>query len=177
MEETQEIWKPIKGYEGLYEVSNLGNVRSCPRIYTDSRGWVYHKKGQTLKYLLRNHYNSVALCKNNKSAQKTVHRLVATAFIPNPNNLPQINHKDENKLNNHVDNLEWCTAEYNNNYGTGNIRRAISKGKRVRCIETGEEFFSIGEAGRRLKIQGGNIWKVIIGERNKAGGLHFEYVD
>lgn len=100
-----EEWKNIIGYEGLYEVSNKGNVRNVRR--------------NTLLKLSKNYYGyiRVALSKNGIKTWLRVHRLVAQAFLPNPDNLPQINHKDEDKLNNCVENLEWCTAKYNNNYG------------------------------------------------------------
>ena len=77
----------------------------------------------------KKHYMEVNLSKNNKVTHYLIHRLVAQAFIPNPNNLPQVNHKDENRENNRVDNLEWCTAEYNTNYGTRALRQGISSGK------------------------------------------------
>lgn len=116
-----EIWKDCKGYEGKYQVSNLGRVWSV--------------KGQ--KYLkgtiLPSGYVHVHLTTpNGKRKKERLHRLVAIAFLDNPNNLPQVNHKDENKLNNCVDNLEWCNAKYNANYGTRNQRigdtRRISNG-------------------------------------------------
>lgn len=104
-----EIWKSVVGWEGLYEVSNLGNVRTLhykkPYLMhpvTDAKG-----------------YKRVSFVMPNSKRYKRygVHRLVAEAFIPNPNNLPQINHKDENRVNNCVENLEWCTNKYNCNYG------------------------------------------------------------
>ena len=110
-----EEWKYIEGYEGLYQVSNYGRVRSL----------FYRKKNQVQLLKLRKvtkGYLQVALWKNRKRKDFMVHKLVAEAFIPNPNNYPQINHKDEDKTNNCVENLEWCTNEYNHNYGTRNIR-------------------------------------------------------
>lgn len=107
-----EQWKNIKGYDGKYQVSDLGRVRSL-------------KNGNShiLKTLLvANGYLQVALCKNGNIKRHLVHRLVADAFIPNPNNLPQVNHKDENKGNNVKTNLEWCTPKYNMNYGTARTR-------------------------------------------------------
>ena len=106
----QEIWKPIDGYE-MYQVSNLGRVR---RIFKHS---VYYMKPHEIKGYLR-----VSLCKNSKQKWFMIHRLVAQAFIPNPTNLPFINHKDENPHNNVVDNIEWCTRLYNINYGTRTAR-------------------------------------------------------
>lgn len=106
-----EIWKDIKGYEGRYQVSNYGNVKSLNHNRT--------VKEQLLKQNIDKHsYHKIHLWLYGKPKWFLIHRLVAEAFIPNPDNLPCINHKDENKHNNHVDNLEWCTYEYNNEYGT-----------------------------------------------------------
>ena len=110
-----EEWKPIRKYKGFYEVSNLGRVRSLPR---DTKFGQRQKlvKGQILKPIERNGYLYASLCKHNKTTRYAIHRLVADAFIPNYDNLPQVNHRDENKANNRVENLEWCTADYNNRY-------------------------------------------------------------
>lgn len=130
--EQEEIWKDIEGYEGLYQVSNMGKVRSVDRIdCTGHRlnGKILRPRMNSGGYLLVNLHN--------EGEQKTftVHRLVAQAFIPNPEGLPQINHKDEDKTNNIVDNIEYCDRKYNCNYGTRNERVAknmlqtkISKG-------------------------------------------------
>lgn len=110
----EEIWRPIEGFGGAYEVSNIGRVRNINgkiRIPQEARGG----------------YLRVSLSFKGKTYQRCVHRLVADAFMSNPNNLPQINHKDENKKNNVVENLEWCTAKYNSNYGTGISRRAAKR--------------------------------------------------
>ena len=120
-----ELWADVKGYEGLYQVSTWGRVRSLDRIVIFKNNTKCFKKGRLLK-LSKNikGYIDVALYKECKSKHFQVHRLVAIAFIPNPLNLPVVNHKDENKLNNRVENLEWCTIKYNNNYGTKNKRAA-----------------------------------------------------
>lgn len=132
MSNNIEIWKPIIGYEGLYEVSSMGRVRSLDRrisyISRTQEGKEYTTthtyKGKLMKQH-NNHfgYKVIALCMDGKYRTYMVHRLVAEAFIPNPNNYPVVNHKDENKQNNCVENLEWCTQQYNINYGSGNIRR------------------------------------------------------
>ena len=110
-----EIWLPLHGYDYNYYVSSLGNIR---------------KNDKLLKQSNCNGYKVVGLRKNNKSIQHKVHRIVAQVFIPNPDNLPQINHKDENKANNNVDNLEWCTALYNNTYGSRPDKIRLSNSRR-----------------------------------------------
>lgn len=119
-----EQWRTIGGFPE-YEVSSYGNVRSKDRIVTRN-GRPSRIKGVKLKQFYSRGYMRVALYNGNRSSRKQflVHRLVAGAFIPNPLNKEYINHKDENKLNNMVDNLEWCTAKYNSNYGTS-IRRRV----------------------------------------------------
>ena len=107
-----EHWKDIEGYEGLYQVSDLGRVKALN----------YNKTGMERVLSAGKDtggYMYVILHKNGKGKMCSVHRLVAQAFIPNPNGLPEINHKDECKTNNIVSNLEWCTAKYNMNYGNG----------------------------------------------------------
>lgn len=116
-----EIWKDVEDYEGLYEVSNLGNVRS-KRFWCGNR-YVYRDK--VLKPgKCSSGYLQVIFSKNGKTESKLIHRLVANAFLQNINNYAEINHKDENKENNNVTNLEWCSRKYNMNYG--NVKRKIS---------------------------------------------------
>lgn len=111
----KEYWKPIIGYENLYKISNLGNILSL-------------RKNRILKHhMITGGYFVVQLSKKGKSRNWLVHRLVAEAFIDNPNKLPEINHKDENKANNAVSNLEWCTHEYNMNYNNLGKRAKIKK--------------------------------------------------
>lgn len=118
-----EEWRPVVGYEGLYEVSNTGKVRSCSRYYVNSLGNRFFLKGKILSLSDNGRgYLRTILKKDNKESTKYIHRLVAQTFIPNPDNLPQVNHKDEDKSNNRVDNLEWCDSKYNLNYGTRNKR-------------------------------------------------------
>ena len=112
-------WKEIKGYEGKYIISNYGEVISLPRLKQNNSKKQYVEPKELSKNInSTNGYVYVFLCNNGKYRNIRVHRLVAEAFIPNPNNLPQINHKDGNKQNNKVDNLEWCTCQEN-------IRHAI----------------------------------------------------
>lgn len=122
-----EWWKVIINYEN-YMVSNFGRVKSLPRLVKNGRGGGILTKERILKTkICRNGYEMVCLCKNSRTKWFLIHRLVAEAFIPNPDNLPEVNHKDENKLNNFVDNLEWCDHNYNINYGT--CRKRISKSR------------------------------------------------
>lgn len=124
---TKEVYLPIVGYEGSYEVSNLGGIRSVDRIVTHRRGKLDKPhntmyRGKVLKQKIDKYgYATVCIMINGKRKYTTVHRLVALSFIPNPDNLPQVNHKDTNKLNNSVGNLEWVTA-------LGNITHAIDNG-------------------------------------------------
>ena len=113
MKNRVEIWKPVIGYEGLYKISNMGRVKSIK----------FNK--EKILFLQKDKYGylRVGLRKMGKLKNYFVHRLVAEAFIPNPNNLPIVNHKDENKQNNCVENLEWCTVKYNNSYGSAIFKR------------------------------------------------------
>ena len=118
-----EIWKDIEGYEGLYQVSNKGRIKSLNYRRTGKER-VLSSSPTSSGYLV------VCLYKNKKPKPFLIHRLVAEAFIPNSDNLPEVNHKDENKLNNRVENLEWCDREYNINYGNRNEKASESmKGK------------------------------------------------
>lgn len=132
----EEIWNNIEGYEGLYQVSNLGRVKSLPDRY-------YRKEGKILtNKVTAKGYCHLQLSKNGVSKNYLVHRLTAEAFIPNPNNLPQVNHKDEDKTNNCVENLEWCDRKYNINYGNGIT-------KRVRTNQENGTYQKIAEINRR----------------------------
>lgn len=120
-----EIWKDVPGYEGIYLVSNLGRVKRLPL----GKQWPYRRTHNNIRKLKvsKEGYYVVNLSKDNKVKWFGVHRLVAMAFIPNPLNLPWINHKNENKLDNNVDNLEWCDARYNTCYGSGRERQKASR--------------------------------------------------
>lgn len=122
--EELEIWKPVVGYEGLYEVSNIGRVKSLERYVNDRGGFKLLKERILKEVQSRSGHLKVKLSKNSMSKLYFTHRLVAQAFIPNPDNLPVINHKDEDPINNRVENLEWCTVAYNNRYGTVRQRQA-----------------------------------------------------
>lgn len=167
-----EIWKHIKGFEGLYEVSNLGRVKSLER---------FHAKERILKPMLTVWgYARVQLYKNRSSKKFTIHRLVAEAFIPNLEQKPHINHIDENRLNNTVENLAWCTAKENNNHGT-HIQKLVqanknhpAKSKTVACYAKNGFFVrtypSIREAERQTGIFNQSIVQCCQGKRKTAGG-------
>lgn len=154
----KEVFLDIPGYEGLYQISNLGNIKNI-------------RTGKLLKpgdgpggYLL------VDLYKNKERKSWRIHRLVAKAFIPNPQNLPQINHKDEVRTNNTVDNLEWCSAQYNMEYSQGiSVLQFDKKGNLIK------EWGSINKAGRENNIIPQHIWRVCQGKRKSAGGYIWKY--
>lgn len=123
-----EEWRDVVGYEGYYEVSNLGRVRSKDRIITYSNGKRVHRKSiMKTPTISGSPYPRVGLQVNGKLVMKMVHRLVAEAFIPNPNNLPLVNHKDEDKTNFQAFNLEWCDNGYNVSYSNKRIKRQSQK--------------------------------------------------
>lgn len=160
-----EIWKDITGYEELYQVSNYGRVRSLKTL-----------KRKVLKPVkTSNGYYCVTLYKNGTKVLKKVHRLVAEAFIPNHYNLPQVNHKDEDKSNNIVDNLEWCDSKMNNRYGT-RLKRISVKLSRpvVQCLKDGRQFIFWLNAKQIkhsvFKVDNSNIGKCLKGKLNMAGG-------
>ena len=158
----KEIWKNIKNYEGIYKISNLGRIKSL-------------NKGIILKQFKNTSgYYQVELWKNKKGKKILVHKLVAENFISNKNNLPFINHKDENKENNYANNLEWCTAQYNCNYGDRNSRLSSP----VICIELNKTYNSISEASKDLNIQQAHISGCCKKRKHyiTAGGFHWQYV-
>lgn len=175
-------WKPVEGFEGFYEVSTNGKVRSCSRL-VKSRYCNRIIKGKELKQVKdQDGYCKVQLSKEGKATSKAVHRLVAQAFIPNPNNYPVINHRDENKENNNVSNLEWCTVKYNTLYNDGVMRRAVKRRKPILVIsEKGEifHFNSITEAEEKLNLNHGNVVGCLKGYygRKTCKGYSFEYVE
>lgn len=142
----KEIWKDIKDYEGLYQVSNWGRVKSLN----------YHRMGfeKILKTKVdKDGYLTVML--NNPRKTFKVHRLVAEAFIPNSNNYPIINHKDENKQNNVAINLEWCDVKYNNEYNNGQKRRAIKRLKPILQYTLNNELVREWESAKQAEMEGG----------------------
>lgn len=181
MREIEEEWRPIKGFESLYEVSNLGNVRSLDRvIYSEKRSnQIWKGKQLSIKKKNKGGYHLITLNKNGKQYYFTIHRLVAEAFIPNPLNLPQVNHKDENKSNNRVENLEWCTESYNHNYGTAieraNLKRNVSVNQYTLTMEFVKQWKSMKDVERELGIGAGNISHCCKHHIKHAGGFIWRY--
>lgn len=168
----EEIWKDIPDFEGLYQISTLGRVKS------------FKKNSEfILKQYVANHgYVQVTLYGKNFKRKVLVHRLVANAFLPNPNNYPQINHIDENPLNNCVDNLEWCTAKYNNDFGTARLRASITKSEKKveQYLPTGEFlacYVCMSVASRITGISKHKIKDCCLGHSKTGGNYVWKYAD
>ena len=192
----EEIWKDIQGYEGLYQVSNLGKIKSLNRISCINR----QLTGKILNPIKQiSGYYSIGLSKNAEVKLFLIHRLVAEAFIPNPNNYPCVNHKDENKQNNFVwvnkdgtvdlekSNLEWCTVKYNSNYGTRNKRLSDNhkgilnthKSKSILQFDLKnnyiKEYPSVAEVNRQLGYGISTICNCCKGKYKQAYGYIWKY--
>ena len=167
----EEIWCPIKGYESLYEVSDQGRVKSLK-----------FGKERILKPVRKlNGYLQIGLWKNGENKTYSIHRLVAKTFIPNPDNLPEVNHKDENKTNNKSENLEWCDQKYNNNYGT-RVKRQSDKCSKpvIQLTKDGEfvrEWKSMNDVQRNLGYSNGNISSCCTGRYKSAYNYIWKFKD
>ena len=174
----EEIWKDIKGYEGRYMISNLGNVKSLK--------YFHHNKEALLVGGIKHGYRQVILVKDYKNKYKNVHRLVAEAFIPNPLKKPQINHIDGNKLNNNVDNLEWCTQKEDQIHAYKNgLQKPIPTennpySKRVNQYDMNYKFIrkynAVREAARINELNPRDISKCCNGKRKQVGGYIWRFV-
>lgn len=163
-----EEWRPIKDYEGLYEVSNFGRVKSlCAGRWKNT---MLRKPQPT-----QNGYMAVMLKKSGKVRQITIHRLVAIAFLDNPDGLREVNHKDEDKKNNRADNLEWCTRKYNQNY---NEHYKIYYKPVIQLTKDGTKvgrYESLKEAQKATGIPSSYISGVLRGRRRTTGGFRWQY--
>lgn len=180
----EEIWKDIDGYEGIYQVSNLGRVKSLKRKVNTKGGGTRYSPSKILTNCFDNKYYHVRLYRNGVAKIHLVHRLVADAFLPNPNNKPQVNHIDGDKLNNRFDNLEWCTASENAKHAfrvglhkpnDGGTSRPI-KAYHINGRFVGQ-YLSLHDAERKLGVNIGHIWCVLNGREDNAKGYRFEYID
>lgn len=160
----KEIWKQIPDYPN-YMVSSNGRVKSL------------NYRGTNKEKILKpspntNGYYQISLCQNGKPTKHKIHRLVAYAFLPNPNNYPHVNHKDEDKTNNAVSNLEWCTAEYNNNYGTHNERTAKANSIPIVQFTKSGNYIKTWKSGKQaeqeLGICGSSISSCCNGKKKSA---------
>lgn len=160
-----EIWKDIQGYEGLYQVSNLGNVKSLRRNLI-----------LKLSKNRNNGYSQVSLHKNGVQTTLLVHRLVGMCFIKNPKNLPQINHKNEIKTDNRVENLEWCDNRYNCNYGSKNDNLKKKTNQYTKSGELVKTWSSLSEIQRKLGFNQPNLSNCCNGYLPQAYGFIWRYV-
>ena len=187
--QSTEIWKAIPEYEGIYEISNTGIVRSldrCVDVVNNGTATVLHIHGRIMKYRPDKYgYFRVSLTtKQGKHMLCGIHRLVAQAFIPNPDNKPTVNHIDGNKQNNNVENLEWATWQEQSDHAIRiGLRTAETYKNRdavktklsypVQCIETGEVFYSMIEAERKMGLGSTAVYYAIKLNRPTKQGYHF----
>lgn len=183
--EQCEVWRPIKGYEGLYEVSSLGRVKSLERILPHKVHGTWHIKERILRPGLTGRYPSQYLgvvlhSGGGKQSMMRVHRLVAEAFLPRMPGKNFVNHIDCNRMNNAASNLEWTTPLENTRHAKANGRMIESAAKRMKaviCNETGQWFESVEAAGRWRGIGGENITRNISGWYHTAGGYTWRWAD
>lgn len=173
-------WKPIKDFEGIYEVSNNGEVRSLNHKRKNKNGF-YIQKGKILKCGIntKTGYKMISLSKDGISKTKYIHKLVAETFLDNPNNYECINHKDENKLNNNVDNLEFCTKKYNCRYGNRNKKIAEKLSKKINQYDLEGNFIKTWDSSvqieRIININQRNVCLCCKGKRKTVGGYIWSY--
>lgn len=176
-----EVWKDISNYVGIYMISNLGRIESLERKVKNRNGYRVVKRQIINSTKRKDGYHIVTLWKNNNKKSFLLHRLVAQAFIPNPNNLPAVNHIDENPSNNCADNLEWCDDEYNNNYGNHKFRSAATQSQKVNQYDLAGNFIktwnSMKEIERVLKINHSCISACCKGKQKYSNGYIWKYYE
>ena len=176
----QEIWKEIKGYEGYFEVSNLGNFRSKDRIVKYKKDGIRNYPGKPLlTETILEGYQRIVLMKDAIKKRYMCHRLVAETFIPNPDNKPFINHINGNRSDNRVENLEWCTQSENERHSItilGKTMKGKTFPKKIKCIETGIEYNSMNELICKTKTGCIVGLKKAINAHRKYHGYTYEFV-
>lgn len=178
-----EIWKGVKGLEGIYEVSNKGRIRSLDRIEVMKNGVARPRAGRIIKPSIKaNGYYCFHFSIKGKTKEASVHRMVADAFIPNPLKLPCVNHKDRNKLNNNVENLEWCTYRYNSMYQGARERAVETRNcRKVKQFSKEGEFImehkSEAAAAKAMGLSVGNLSSTLHGLQKTFGGYIWRYSD
>lgn len=176
-ENLNDVWSWIPGYVGCYQVNPSGDVRSVDRIIKHGNG-VSRLNGRILKHRINEHgYHMVALYKNGSAKNMKVHRLVADAFLEKDPNRFEINHKDGDKSNNKLSNLEWCTRKENIRHSIEHGLRKPPTNKRAVRRSDGVVFESISDAARELNTSSGHICDALRGVIKTANGYSFEYVD
>lgn len=178
--DMEEIWIPIPGYEGYYEVSNNGRIRSIDRkIEVKNKGTSYwvQLRGRLMRPHHSRGYLVIALCRGGVSRTVPVHKCVCKSFIHNPDGLNEINHKNGDREDNRVENLEWCTRQYNIRHSYYVNKRKPSGCKPVLCLETGKVYPSCMAAGRALNINNSSIADVAKGIYKQMKGYHFVFAD
>ena len=167
-----EIWKDIPGYEGLYQVSSLGRVKSLDRNIKHAFGGYSKRKGMIKKpQVQKDGYVKIPLCKDGVNKNFLIHRLVAMAFIPNTENKEYVDHINTIRNDNRVENLRWATEIENGN----NILTIKKRSKMVKCITTGEIFKKVKEAAQKYNIDKSDISKCCKGKKKDVKGYKFEY--
>jgi len=183
---NKEEWRDIKGYEGRYQVSNIGRVKSLERTFVDKRGYRHHIKERILKPKTdHNGYLQVVLSKRDKQKTFTVHRLVCKAFHENSQAKPEVNHINENKLDNRACNLEWGTAKENSNHGTRNAKigkaNAKARSKPIGQYTLDGKLIKVWESAlgyqRKLGFNQGNLSAVARGKQKTAYGYVWKFIE
>ena len=171
-----EIWKDVVGYEGLYQVSNLGRVRSLDVV--DRLGRLHKGKIRVSKDNGTG-YQTLPLKHDGKQKMVTVHRMVAIAFVDNPYNLPEVNHIDGDKTNNRASNLEWCDRRYNVKHAVKNGLHTYFGQRKVMCVELNRVFESVKDAEKWVGVKGSRISNVCQLKRGckTCGGYHWRYAE
>lgn len=177
MQDTQEIWKDIAGYNGLYQASSLGNIKRCDSVVKHSLGGMARKKGRLMKQALnpRTGYLNTCFSINGKKFSKTTHTIIAKTFVPNPLGLPEANHKDGNKLNNKANNFEWVTKSGNRIHAINNdliktipSEKLLTQNKLNTLLNLSMIGYTQGDLSRIFKLSQSTVSRALNGKRRYA---------